>query len=199
MSLSTGTAAVPTLTGMKNMFRNLTPDSHDPARRKLLRNTTLILAFLTTSARGLLARPLADNGELAGNHVTQTLRQLARRLFPHNHLPGAPYGEIASALVRRASTNTEFAEILYAGVVQLDSGSATSWLRQGEAQQLAAINQIEGDEFFRLMRTTTIEHLYRDKDVWKLLGYEGSSVEFGGYVDRGFDDIDWLPDLGNSR
>ena len=35
--------------------------------------------------------------------------------------------------------------------------------------------------------------LYYLPAVWALLGFEGSSVEFGGYVDRGFDDIDWLP------
>jgi hypothetical protein len=64
---------------------------------------------------------------------------------------------------------------------------------RGEAQQTAAIKKIAGGEFFRLVRTTAIEHLYRNKEVWKLLGYEGSSVEFGGYADRGFDDIDWLP------
>lgn len=184
---------------MKNMFPNSTPDGHDPARRKLLRGATLILALLTTSTRGLMARPEANDSEFIGSHVTRTLRQLARRLFPHNDLPGAPYGRIVSTLVSSASTDSKLAEILYAGVVQLDSGSATSWLRQGKAQQLTAIKQIEGGEFFRLMRTTTIEHLYRDNDVWKLLGYEGSSVEFGGYVDRGFDDIDWLPDVGDSR
>jgi hypothetical protein len=29
--------------------------------------------------------------------------------------------------------------------------------------------------------------------VWPLFGYEGSSLEYGGYLERGFDDIGWLP------
>jgi len=37
-----------------------------------------------------------------------------------------------------------------------------------------------------------ITALYNQKDVWTKLGYEGSSAEFGGYLHRGFDDIDWL-------
>ena len=36
--------------------------------------------------------------------------------------------------------------------------------------------------------------LYSDPEVWELLGYEGPSYDKGGYVDRGFDDLDWLPD-----
>jgi hypothetical protein len=35
--------------------------------------------------------------------------------------------------------------------------------------------------------------LYRNKQVWPKLGYEGPSFPFGGYLERGFDDIDWLP------
>ena len=49
------------------------------------------------------------------------------------------------------------------------------------------------------MRSTTIEHLYRNREVWQLVGYEGSSVEYGGYIDRGFDDIDWLPGEGDKQ
>jgi hypothetical protein len=30
--------------------------------------------------------------------------------------------------------------------------------------------------------------------VWDAVGYEGPSVHKGGYVNRGFDDLDWLPD-----
>ena len=33
---------------------------------------------------------------------------------------------------------------------------------------------------------------YDNKAVWPLFGYEGSSWEKGGYLNRGFDDIDWL-------
>ena len=34
--------------------------------------------------------------------------------------------------------------------------------------------------------------LYNQPAVWAKLGYEGSSAEHGGYIHRGFDDIDWL-------
>jgi hypothetical protein len=175
------------------MFRNLAPDSHNPVRRKLLRSAALLLVLVSTSMRGLLARAQADSGAVTQEHLAEALGQLARRLFPHDALSAEPYKEIATALISRASTDGKLAEILQGGVVQLDEGSSTPWLMQTEARQIAAIRRIQGGEFFRLIRTTTIEHLYRNKEVWQLLGYQGSSVEFGGYVDRGFDDIDWLP------
>jgi hypothetical protein len=34
--------------------------------------------------------------------------------------------------------------------------------------------------------------LYNQPAVWSLLGYEGSSYEKGGYLNRGFDDVNWL-------
>ena len=35
------------------------------------------------------------------------------------------------------------------------------------------------------------KYIYGNKEIWKLFGYEGSSVEHGGYVKRGFD-INWI-------
>ena len=36
--------------------------------------------------------------------------------------------------------------------------------------------------------------LYNDKEVWDILGYEGASYDKGGYINRGFNDLDWLPE-----
>ena len=177
---------------MRNMFRNSAPDSHNSARRKLLRGAALILGLVITGTRGLFARAQENSGAATEVHLEETLQQLARHLFPHDTLPAAPYKEVAIVLTSRASADSKVAKTLQGGVSQLDEGSPTPWLMRGEAQQAAAIKKIEGGEFFRLMRTTTIEHLYRNREVWEMLGYQGSSVEFGGYVDRGFDDIDWL-------
>jgi len=175
------------------MSRNSVPDGHNPERRSLLRGAALLLGLVVTGTRGLFARAATKTGATTSAHVEETLVQLARHLFPHDALSGAPYKEVAIALISRASSDDELAATLQDGVSQLDAGSLQPWLLRGEAQQVAAIKQLEGGGFFRLMRTSTIEHLYRNSEVWQMLGYQGSSVEFGGYADRGFDDIDWLP------
>ncbi len=45
----------------------------------------------------------------------------------------------------------------------------------------------------RRFRGDLVVSLYNQKEVWPKFGYEGSSAEHGGYITRGFADIDWLP------
>jgi hypothetical protein len=35
------------------------------------------------------------------------------------------------------------------------------------------------------------DDLFSNRVVWARIGYEGSSLEFGGYVNRGLNDIDY--------
>ena len=57
-----------------------------------------------------------------------------------------------------------------------------------------ALRGIERTAFFTLVRSTTVAFMYSDRELWAVVGYEGESSDQGGYVDRGFDDLDWLPD-----
>jgi hypothetical protein len=43
------------------------------------------------------------------------------------------------------------------------------------------------------VRTKTIGGLYGNPQVYQMFGYGGPSAELGGYIDRGFNDIGWLP------
>ena len=44
------------------------------------------------------------------------------------------------------------------------------------------------------LRSKVIVTLYNNERVWEAFGYEGSSYEYGGYIERGFSDLGWLPD-----
>ena len=48
--------------------------------------------------------------------------------------------------------------------------------------------------FLTAIVDSVVVTLYSDPEVWELLGYEGPSFDKGGYLHRGFDDLDWLPD-----
>jgi hypothetical protein len=63
-----------------------------------------------------------------------------------------------------------------------------------EAGQEAVLKEIEGSAPFQTVRSECVVGIYNNPDVWKVLGYEGPSAELGGYINRGFDDIDWLQD-----
>jgi len=42
------------------------------------------------------------------------------------------------------------------------------------------------------VRSSLVVGLYNQKEVWPIFGYEGSSADKGGYIERGFSDITWL-------
>jgi hypothetical protein len=51
---------------------------------------------------------------------------------------------------------------------------------------------MESSGFFQKVRGSLITGLYNNKQVWEKFAYEGESASKGGYLYRGFDDIDWL-------
>ena len=80
------------------------------------------------------------------------------------------------------------------GVADLDGRGGEPFVARSAEQQLADAKAIAGSDFFELVRSTAVVEVYSDPQTWKLLGYEGPSFAQGGYVDRGFNDLDWLPD-----
>jgi len=121
----------------------------------------------------------------------QTLLSVTRTLFPHDILGDRFYWPIVSSIdaamsdqANERAVTTELAA-LGAGFSELD-----------QAGREATLGKLEGSPFFSLAHTETINGLYTNKELWKLFGYEGSSVEHGGYIKRGFDSIDWLPKGG---
>ena len=55
------------------------------------------------------------------------------------------------------------------------------------------LREIADAEFFVFIRGVAVVTLYNDHEVWAALGYEGEAFSQGGYLHRGFDDLDWLP------
>ena len=55
------------------------------------------------------------------------------------------------------------------------------------------LREIADAPFFRMIRSVAVVAIYDDHETWELLGYEGPSFDKGGYLHRGFDDLDWLP------
>jgi hypothetical protein len=62
-----------------------------------------------------------------------------------------------------------------------------------ESDRVALLLGIEQTAFFKALRSDLVVSLYNQQALWPKFGYEGSSAEHGGYIHRGFNDIDWLP------
>ena len=55
------------------------------------------------------------------------------------------------------------------------------------------LQALERTPFFARLRGDLVVSFYNQPELWPKFGYEGSSAEHGGYIARGFADIDWLP------
>jgi hypothetical protein len=127
-------------------------------------------------------------------HVAETVAALARTLYPHVALPDSVYARVAAKIDEAAREDASAASTVNDGVADLDGRGEQPFLERSAEQQLADARAIEGSDFFELVRSTAVVEIYSDAQTWKLLGYEGPSFAQGGYIDRGFNDLDWLPD-----
>jgi hypothetical protein len=117
-----------------------------------------------------------------------TLLAVSRTLFPHEMLPNRFYWPAVTS-IDGAMADEETADRVRAALATLGARFAD----RDQAAREAGLAGLEGGPFFTLVYAETINGLYLNEEVWRLFGYEGSSVEHGGYLERGFDRIDWLP------
>ena len=152
--------------------------------------------FLTSAAGAAIvaALPGCSRGTRRHEEERRALLRMARLLYPHNALDDQVYVDVLQPLLARADRDVALAADLRAGVAMLDAGADGNWLTASPDHQLKALERLEEGTFFKTMQTAVRIRLYQHQTVWNLIGYEGSSVEYGGYIHRGFDDIDWLPE-----
>ena len=123
-----------------------------------------------------------------GDTDLQLLASVAYDLFPFAALEPALYVQVGERLLQ--ANNAAIPE----GLARLREISGNvPWKEIDEAARVTVLSSLQGTPFFAALRATTIEVLYRSPEVFALVGYGGSAIEYGGYLNRGFDEIDWLP------
>ena len=127
----------------------------------------------------------------------RTLIHMARDIYPHDKLGDRIYALALKGLDGAAAKDGATRDMLEEGVRKLNATSElahqTSFDKVAwEDQRLKLLRQIEPSPFFQKIRSTLVTGIYNNREVWTKLGYEGPSAEKGGYIKRGFDDIDWL-------
>lgn len=123
------------------------------------------------------------------------LERIIRVAFPHPNFPDGAYQRMCEKVVSEAESSTWFRVVLTQGLLTLEAQLAEGerFIDLSEEKALSLLRRVEDLEFFGFIRRTTVLNLYGDPDVLKALGYEGESFSQGGYLHRGFDDLDWLP------
>ncbi len=130
--------------------------------------------------------------------TARTLIQMARDLYPHDRLGDSYYAKAIEPYDAKAATDAQLADLLNQGAAMLDREAKAKFGKpyaelSTEGDRVAVLKAAEQTPFFKKVRADMITALYNQPEVWAKLGYEGPSAPEGGYLHRGFDDIDWLP------
>ena len=129
-----------------------------------------------------------------GRHGGKVLSDVVYQLFPHERLSRDVYTQVTEQLGDRIGQSAELTAMMDSAMEVLSGNSQENWFALSERGKTEAIEKIQHTPFFQFVLNEALSGVYRHPLTWELLGYEGSSLEFGGYIDRGFNDIDWLPD-----
>jgi hypothetical protein len=165
------------------------------SRRGFLRAGAATVAVAAVGGSPLLTKTM-ESGLSADE--SRTLVKLTRDLFPHDRLDDSFYAKAIALLQVEASKDAATRTVLSEGVAQLNSVTIASVGKpyaevSDEHIRIAAIKKIEGGAFFSKVYNGTMTPLYNQPELWAKFGYEGPSSAEGGYLHRGFSDIDWLP------
>ena len=126
-------------------------------------------------------------------HQGKTLLKVARHVFPHDTLDDVYYAGVVQSLDGKAAANADVAAALADGVKTLDSATAVPWVELSDGYRLDILEGA-GQALLHTVKGDAVVSLYNNPLVWRHFGYEGPSAQHGGYITRGFDDLNWLPD-----
>lgn len=158
-------------------------------RREFLQLTISLALFSLGSRAGANGNTYATTG---GDG--EVLSGVVYQLFPHERLSMDVYEQVAEQLSAKIGQSAELASMMDSALDALAGNDPENWPALTDREKTASLEKIQGTPFFQFVLNETLGGIYRHPLTWELLGFEGSSLEFGGYTSRGLDDIDWLPE-----
>ena len=163
--------------------------------RRALVGRAVAAGALSVTGLGFIAAPNAA-WALEVSVITPaqmaTLLQMARDIYPHDKVPDQYY-----AVAVKGYDAEDKKDLVAAGIAELDAAAVAQGHKDyvsigWEEDRVKVLQAVESTVFFQTVRSGLVTGLYNQKEVWPIFGYQGESFSQGGYIDRGFDDIDWL-------
>ncbi len=164
--------------------------------------------FLGAAGSTLLAVAVMPDGSVTGRVWAQmpkatkpetfaSLVQMSRDCYPHDRVADRYYAAAVQILDDAARTAPGELTLLEDGMAALNRAAVERHRLPyakvpQDTDRAALLETIEPTPFFQKVRANLIVGLYNQKELWPIFGYEGASFDKGGYLERGFDDIDWL-------
>ena len=126
-----------------------------------------------------------------------TLIQMARDIYPHDFLADKYYAKVVEGYEAQAGKDKAFKSMVAKELKKINSAAKSKYKSNykdinSELERVDILKKNEKSPLFQKVRGDLVVGLYNNKEVWPKFGYEGESASKGGYLNRGFNDIDWL-------
>ncbi|WP_434362179.1 hypothetical protein NF212_18415 [Parasalinivibrio latis] len=165
------------------------------------RRTILKMGMLTATAAyayavagiSLSGKTWALTVNTLDSDTANGLLQVCRSIYPHPKLDDLFYAASVESIDAQAAQNPELNAAITKGIAALQASAGGAWDKASSQKQVALLQGVESDAFFQAIRGNMVVSFYDNPAIWSEFGYEGPSFEKGGYINRGFDDIEWLP------
>jgi len=122
---------------------------------------------------------------------------VVQTLCPHDNLPLAPYRRVICRFDHLAGSTPSALDLCNGFLGLLAEQWPLPFQDLAETYRVQSLKRIETTPEFFFVQRMAIRYLYDDVEIWSAFGYQGAAVHLGGYIKRGFDDLDWLPPLPN--
>ncbi|MBN0988343.1 gluconate 2-dehydrogenase subunit 3 family protein [Amphritea sp. RP18W] len=174
------------------------PDEVCMNRRRFLSKTgTYAVAASAVVLGGGLFAPDSYAAKKIGEKANTTLLKMARDIYPHDTLEDKYYTQVLTPMIQAAATDDKKLSELADGAKSLDQIASqqfgVSYIDiKSEKDRVSVLKQIESSPFFQNIKGALMMGIYNNPDLWPRFGYGGSAWEKGGYINRGYNDIDWI-------
>jgi hypothetical protein len=153
-------------------------------RRKVL---VAISQLATAATLASCDRSAGQAAIVEANPDLEVLASVVYDILPYSELPPAVYVSAARQILDLKDSEVT------AGLMKLREASNGAWKNLQETQRVAILTSLQDSPFFAVVRAKSLQVLLRDPATYAVIGYGGSSIQYGGYLGRGFNDISWLP------
>lgn len=167
------------------------------SRREFLAGSTMLVGTLWASSSALIALAPGPVWALElqtfDPRTARVLLSVTRLIFPHPALDDAVYAFVVRDLDAAAAATPAVRELLLAGIESLDLAAGGDWFTLTDLARLSQVTAIAHNPFFEKLRSTAVVSLYNNELAFAHFGYQGESFGNAGYLERGFNDLAWLP------
>lgn len=168
------------------------------SRREFLKGTGILVGTLWASSTALItlapSRVWALELKVLDERTGNALLVFTRQIFPHAKLDDAVYALVVKDLDAEAAGSAEVKKLLTEGAAGLDKAAGGDFKAAAKEKQSEITASLAKTPFFEKVRSKAIVSLYNNELAFAHFGYEGNAFQKGGgYLQRGFNDLKWLP------